>query len=89
MLFRSLRLRTRDPQTAHRRLPGLLEAAGCGLVRLGSTRHGLEEVFLRAVGQAGPGEADDAQSSGTGAQARSAGLGEADDAAVGGRVGHE
>ena len=84
-----LRLRTRDPQTAHRRLPGLLEAAGCGLVRLGSTRHGLEEVFLRAVGQAGPGEVDDARSSGTGAQARSAGLGEADDAAVGGRVGHE
>ena len=49
-----VRIRTRDPQAAHHALAGVVDRAGCGLVRLGFTRHGLEEVFLRAVGSATP-----------------------------------
>lgn len=50
---RRLSVRTPEPETAHLRLPGLLAEAGCGLVSMGATRHGLEEAFLRAVGEAG------------------------------------
>ena len=62
-----LRIRTQDPRAAHRGLAGLLDRAGCGLVRLGSTRHGLEEVFLRVVGETSPGrpEASGAETGGT------------------------
>ena len=48
-------VRTAAPETAHLRLPGLLAEAGCGLVSMDATRHGLEEAFLRAVGEAGDG----------------------------------
>ena len=47
---RHVHLRTQDPAVAHREVAGVVAAAGCGLVSLGSTRHGLEEAFLRLVG---------------------------------------
>ncbi|WP_366180323.1 ABC transporter ATP-binding protein [Actinomyces timonensis] len=59
---RRIRVRTPEPETAHLRLPGLLAEAGCGLVSMAATRHGLEEAFLRAVGEDahdGPGGSGD------------------------------